>query len=272
MFDNSFGPASAENRHTFAFKKKPKESASQYVVRSIQEAIRSGNLKIGDALPSEMELAEKMGVGRSSIREGVRILTTFGILEVRQGKGTYIIDNFVESLFNMLGFSLVGDNLSYFLAARRVLECGCIKMSARGFSAEDLDELEELAKALSPQNTIRDNIDKDRQFHNKLIHHTGNTMMIRIYDMVGGLLWDLMVSLMCYDDVVEEARKAHLRIVEALRADDPQATERALSAHLSSVEDYAIGRLMNGSGGFAAPEGRGDAAGGSRDGLDNGRP
>ncbi len=236
------------------FKKRTKESASQYVVRSIQEAIRSGDLKIGDALPCETELAEKLGVGRSSVREGIRSLIAFGILEVKRGRGTFVVDNFVESLFNMLGFSLVGDNLGYFLAARRVLECGCIKMNQNSFASKELDELEALANALSPHNTLKDNINYDRMFHNKLIQHTGNTMMMRIYDMIGGLLWELMESLMCYEDVLTEAQKAHLNIVAALRVDDMQAAERAMSQHLGKVENYSQDRMVDGAGVFTALE------------------
>lgn len=226
------------------FKKKPNESAAQYIVRSIQDAIRKGDLKIGDMLPSEMELAEKLGVGRSSIREGIRILTTFGILEVKQGKGTYVVDHFVESLFNMLGFSLVGDNLGYFLAARRVLECGCMEMvDPAALTQKDLNELEALANALSPNNALKDNIVFDRMFHNKLVNLTDNKMMIRIYNMVESLLWELMENLMCYEDVVVQAHKSHLYIVDALRKQDRRALVRAMSEHLGAVEDYSRERL-----------------------------
>ena len=226
------------------FKKKTNESAAQYVVRSIQDAIRKGDLKIGDTLPSETELAEKLGVGRSSIREGIRILTTFGILEVKQGKGTYVVDHFVESLFNMLGFSLVGDNLGYFLAARRVLECGCMEMIDFGnMTVKDLNELEALANALSPNNALKDNIVFDRMFHNRLVTLTGNKMMIRIYSMVESLLWELMERLMGYEDVVVQAHKSHLRIVDALRKQDHHALVRAMSEHLGAVEDYSRERI-----------------------------
>lgn len=225
------------------FQKKNREYASQYVVRSIQEAIHTGHLQIGDALPPEMELAEKLGVGRSSVREGIRILETIGILEVKHGKGTFVADNFVESLFKMLGFSMLSDNLGDFLAVRRVLECGSVQLQDP-LSMEDVDELEALAKALSPENSLKDNIVYDRLFHTKLIEHTGNIMMIRIFNMVEGLLKELMESLMSYEDVVKEARKAHLKIVDGLRANNPHAVERAMSEHLARVEEYADKRIM----------------------------
>lgn len=235
--------ANANETKAAAFQKKTREYASQYVVRSIQDGIHTGQLQIGDALPSEMELAEQLGVGRSSVREGIRILETIGILEVKHGKGTYVADNFVESLFKMMGFSMLSDNLGDFLAVRRVLECGSVQLQDP-LSAEDVDELEALAKALSPENSLKDNIVYDRLFHNKLIRHTGNIMMIRIYDMVEGLLKELLENLMSYEDVVKEVRKAHLKIVEGLRTNNPHAVERAMSEHLASVEEYADKRIM----------------------------
>lgn len=225
------------------FMKKQKETASHYVVRSIQEAIRSGELKMGDVLPSEKELVDKFGIGRSSVREGIRILETIGILEVKHGKGTYIVDNFVESLFNMLGFSLVGDNLSYFLAARRVLECGSIKMVYGRLTTNDIDELEVLANKLSPKNQLKDNIVNDYLFHSKLIRHTGNTMLIRIYSMIENLLHELMEKLMGYEDIIEDARSAHLEIVKSLRSDNPNDAEQAMGSHLDRVDEYSKSRI-----------------------------
>ena len=198
---------------------------------------------MGDVLPSEKELVDKFGIGRSSVREGIRILETIGILEVKHGKGTYIVDNFVESLFNMLGFSLVGDNLSYFLAARRVLECGSIKMVYGRLTTNDIDELEVLANKLSPKNQLKDNIVNDYLFHSKLIRHTGNTMLIRIYSMIENLLHELMEKLMGYEDIIEDARSAHLEIVKSLRSDNPNDAEQAMGSHLDRVDEYSKSRI-----------------------------
>lgn len=221
------------------FKKRQKETASHFVVRSIQRAIREGELKIGDALPSEKELVERLGIGRSSVREGIRILETIGILEVRHGVGTYIVDNYVESLFKMLGFSLVGENLWYFLAARRVLESGSIRLVHGRLSEDDLTELETLSRLLSPGGPLKDNIDHDFLFHSRLVEHTGNTMLIRIYSMIETLLHELMQTLMSHADIVEDARAAHLKIVESLRSPDPREAEQAMDRHLSRVEEYS---------------------------------
>ncbi|MDD4080076.1 MAG: FCD domain-containing protein [Eubacteriales bacterium] len=227
-----------------AFKKRQKETASHYAVRSIQKAIREGELKIGDALPSEKELVERLGIGRSSVREGIRILETIGILEVRHGVGTYVVDNYVESLFRMLGFSLAGDNLWYFLAARRVLECGSIRLVCGSLSDDNLTELGKLAGNLSPQNGLEENIEIDYLFHSRLIQHTGNAMIIRIYSMIHTLLRELMEDLMGYEDICEDARTAHLEIVRSLRTRNPNDAEQAMGKHLERVEEYSKSRIL----------------------------
>ena len=63
---------------------------SQLVLESIQESIRDGEFRPGEALPSERELAERYGVGKSSIREAVKMLQVLGVVETAQGRGTYL--------------------------------------------------------------------------------------------------------------------------------------------------------------------------------------
>lgn len=222
-----------------AFKKRQKETAAHFAVRAIQMAIHEGELKIGDALPSEKELVGRLGIGRSSLREGIRILETIGILEVRHGVGTYVVDNYVQSLLKMLGFSLTGDNLRCFLDARRVLECGSIKLVCDKLSEDSLAELESLAKTLSPSRELADNIANDFLFHSRLVEHTGNPMLKRFYSMIEALLHELMENLMCHDDIVQDARLAHLEIVDALRSGNPVAAGQAMERHLVRVEEYS---------------------------------
>ena len=68
-------------------------NATSQVVNSIRAMIRKGELKVGDKLPKEADLAREIGVGRSSLREGMKILAAYGVVEPRQGEGTFIVDN-----------------------------------------------------------------------------------------------------------------------------------------------------------------------------------
>ena len=79
-------------------------TATSLVVNTIREAIQKGKLKVGDKLPNETELAKEIGVGRSSFREGIRILAAYGVVEVRQGEGTFIVNKISEQILEFLGF------------------------------------------------------------------------------------------------------------------------------------------------------------------------
>lgn len=77
-------------------KKINRSSVVQRVIDRLTEAIVSGELKPGDRIPTEMELAEQMGVARNSIREAVKILVYIGVLEIRRADGTFVCDGFSE--------------------------------------------------------------------------------------------------------------------------------------------------------------------------------
>ena len=70
-----------------------RDSTTKQVVDVFQSDLKAGRLKIGDKLPSEVELAKMLGIGRSSLREALRVLSVYGIVEARHGEGTFIVDN-----------------------------------------------------------------------------------------------------------------------------------------------------------------------------------
>ena len=85
-------------------------SAPMQVMRAIRDAIRRGELKEGDKLPPENELAKQLKVGRSSFREGMRLLSAYGVVEIRQGEGTFIINKACDPAVESYSELLHGDN------------------------------------------------------------------------------------------------------------------------------------------------------------------
>ena len=77
-----------------------KESVLQSVINRITDAIKTGELKPGDRLPPEMELAESLGVARSSVREAIKILAHLGVLESLRAEGTFVCNGFKESMID----------------------------------------------------------------------------------------------------------------------------------------------------------------------------
>lgn len=208
------------------------------VVNSIKKAILRGDLKIGDKLPNESELAKAIGVGRSSFREGMRILEAYGIVEIRQGEGTYVIDRSIDHIFEFLSFIPSEENMEYFVNLRRVVEAGSIKMVYNKLTDVEYKELQTLVFRINRQNSINDKIAADKEFHEKLVFYTNNPLIVQIYNMMSEMLSALMYQLMCYEDVAEDARNSHQQILDALRDHDLERSVIAMDNHLKAVENY----------------------------------
>lgn len=215
-------------------------TTTDYVVNTIKEMIRSGELSVGAKLPSEVELCEMLGVGRSSVREGIKILVSYGFLEICRGQGTYVADNFVKSFFSILGFSHEGKDLHHFLSLRHVLENGCVQMICGKLTQKQCDALERVSIALDlSQKSVEDLVDLDQQFHSMLFEFTENPLMLKLYTMITQMIDYIMKNLMSHEDVVRDARQAHLRLVSALRTGEAYESLLAIDNHMQTVEEYA---------------------------------
>lgn len=211
-------------------------NATDLVVNYVRTAIQEGELKFGDKLPREADIAQQLGVGRSSLREGMKILNAYGVIESRQGEGTYIVDNRAHNFFEFMGFCPTQENQMYFLELRRVIEVGNIATIYNRLQPSDLEELERLASVLDrPGLPEEDYIAADKEFHQYLIGFTNNPMTIQINNMLSDLRTDLLQRLFAHSEIIEDARVAHHRIVDALRAQDLNACIEAVSKHLNTT-------------------------------------
>ena len=216
-----------------------KKSVPLQVVDVIKASLKSGELHVGDKLPSESELADMMGVSHSSIREGIKILVAYGMLEVRQGDGTFVVDKFVENMFDFLGLNPQTDHYKSLIEMRQVLECGAAYLLSGKLSEEECCTLQDLAKAIKPENTLEENIYYDNLFHTTLIGYTKNDYLIEFYKMIKQMSVSLMELLMCHEDVLADAMAAHGRIADALRNGTTTEAWTETSRHISTIMKYA---------------------------------
>lgn len=208
------------------------------VVDAIKLALRDGRLHIGDKLPSESELAEMLGVGHSSLREGVKILVAYGVLEVRQGEGTFVVDQFVENIFDFIGLNPEDDNYRSLLEMRRILECNGARLACGKATPAECAEMTRLANALDETADTETNIQLDAQFHDLLIGCAHNPFLTEFYHMIKKMSLSLMNRLMCYPEVVSDARTAHLKIAEALQNAGAEVCCAEVDAHLATVQQH----------------------------------
>ena len=213
-------------------------NATMQVVNSIKESLQTGELKVGDRLPNEADMANEIGVGRSSLREGIKILAAYGVVEPRQGEGTFIVDNRATNFFEFMGFFPSRENMQYFMELRRVLETGNIVAIYDKLTQEDFDRLEDSVQQFSEELSVEEYVRVDKEFHTILLSHTQNPMLIQVNNMVEAMRGDLLYKLFLNKDIVDVARNGHRKIVDALKARDLAECIKAVTNHIEVTKDH----------------------------------
>lgn len=164
------------------------------VVGVIQEALINGEVRPGDCLPSENQLARQLGVSRASVREAIRMLVALGVVEVRRGSGNFVrTPPFEHGLIDPFIFRLILESVepADLMELRTIFEMGYIGLAIDRMSpaqAQQLDRLtRELREAAERNAPVGELLELDVGFHLLLLECTGNRLMVRL----GRMLLDL---------------------------------------------------------------------------------
>lgn len=177
------------------FEPRERESSVNYVINNIKELLLTKKLLPGDRLPSEMELAKMLSVSRGSIREAMKILSAFGIIQIKRGDGTYISKDFNgKIIFDPMLFSFILSQPAFeeLQDLRLMLEEYIIGLVIVNQTPEVIDRLttcntkfEKIKKDYYKQKTtIDDVLDSDLEFHYLLAKFAKNRLIERIYHFV----------------------------------------------------------------------------------------
>ena len=212
-------------------------SATSYVVDYIRVAIQNGQMKVGDKLPREAEMAEELKVGRSTLREAIKILNAYGVVESRQGEGTFVVNQSAQKFFEFMGFFPGRESDMPYLELRRVVETGNVTMIYDQVDDATLDKLQGFADVMKESHSIDEYVAADIAFHNTMLSYLENPMLVQLNGMLVHMLTDLLSRIFCYPEVVADAYKEHTQIVEALRSRDLEACVKAVKFHLDQTAD-----------------------------------
>ena len=130
--------------HANAIKKLNSKPLVEQIIDTFTEAIIKGEFKPGEKIPSEMELCERLQVGRSSLREAIKILVAYGVLSIHRGDGTYIQDSFSEKMLYpvIYGIILQKDSSKSLFDMRQIIDAGSIQLSMDKWNDEMLQQIE----------------------------------------------------------------------------------------------------------------------------------
>ncbi|WP_141993886.1 FadR/GntR family transcriptional regulator [Bacillus sp. B4EP4a] len=223
---------------------KPKKIYEE-VSDELYEMIRSGSLKPGEQLDSIQQLAENFQVGRPAIREALSALSSMGLIEIKQGEGTFV-KTFDPTIMNHpLSAALLMDqaNIKHLLEVRKILESGTAEVAAKMRTKENLIELKESLFNMEKVSDDEELSDKaDIAFHVAVANASQNELLITLMNHVSELMTEKMgdirrIALYSEEMTLKQLYQQHVRIHDAIVAKDEDGARSAMLFHLQSVEE-----------------------------------
>jgi GntR family transcriptional repressor for pyruvate dehydrogenase complex len=217
-------------------------SVTDDAIEAIKQMIVDGELRPGDRLPREPDLAERLGLSRNSLREAVRALSLIHVLDVRQGDGTYVTSLEPALLMDAMGFVVDfhrDDTVLQFLEVRRLLEPAATAMAAVSMPEKEIEELAHLLGALGDKPTVEELVANDLEFHRRIASGSGNQVLCSLVESVSGRtqrarMWRGLTQELAVERTVAE----HWSIQQALAARQPEVARAWATVHIAGVEQW----------------------------------
>lgn len=216
-----------------------KSSLVLFVRDRVIELIFNKELKPGDKLPNEFQLAEELAVSRGTIREAIKILTAENIVEIRRGQGTYV--NHTPGVSNdPLGFKFKSDKYKLMLDCmelRLVLEPEIARISASKASKEDIDSIIHWKNTVEQQIILNeDHSQSDVEFHTAIAISTKNYVISNVIPIITTAI-PLFISITNFE-LTESAIYYHNEIVNGIINQDGNHASEMMRRHIQENADY----------------------------------
>ncbi|MCP1312422.1 FadR/GntR family transcriptional regulator [Paenibacillus tyrfis] len=199
----------------------PRRKLVDEVLEQLQKKISSAQYKPGDMLPTEPELMKQFGVGRSTVREAVKTLVHAGLLEVKQGYGTYVRSQSPRT--NHFGITINENNRHHIYEVRKMLELQICALAAERRTEANLRKirahLDKRNRVLETGN-YADYVDEDISFHISIAEATQNELMVDLYRSFCDALRELLSTLILDVQHYEDNTIIHEKLYEAIANQD----------------------------------------------------
>ncbi len=213
------------------------------VAEQIEKRILEGELRKGDRLPTERELAEQFQVSRTAVREAMKSLAQKGLIDMRPGRGTIVIDGAREAMENSISLMMklklgeVGgsDNLVEF---RGILETEIAALAAARATEKEISAMREAIRVMDVSLSDADAfIRADNAFHEALAQATQNALILILINSIVHLLSEQRKQIFETEGGPQRGQIHHKRILESVIRRDPEAARAAMRAHLQQVRE-----------------------------------
>ncbi len=213
------------------------------VAEQIEKRILDGELHKGDRLPTERELAEQFQVSRTAVREAMKILAQKGLVDMRPGRGTIVIDGASAAMQNSIGLMMklklgeIGgsDSLVEF---RTILEIEIAALAAARTTEKEISVMRAAIEAMDESLSDVDAfIAADNNFHEALAEATQNALIIILINSIVSLLSEQRKQIFEVEGGPQRGQIHHRRILESVIRRDPEAARAAMRSHLQQVRE-----------------------------------
>jgi len=211
----------------------------------IQEQLKlyiiENEMKSGDPFPTEYDLAEKLGISRTAIREALKKLETLGIIEVRPGVGRFIREFNFETIFKSLPYNLEMDikNFQEVLEVRFCLESWFIAKDINKFTKENIAEFKEILKKLEFQvlNNLeeKESVETHSQFHCALYKNSDNSLLINLIKIFSSIQRNLVLLHRYKTKDRNLFIRQHKLLLEAIEKRDSRLAQKRLEEHFTEA-------------------------------------
>ena len=220
------------------------------IVDEIVDRIASGELKDGDVLASQDELARSLGVSRASLREALNRLNLLGLVESRHGSGTFVKTARPQHFMNSLSSLLVMDraSVSELLEARLQVESALAALAAQNATAEEIGQMGTLIEQMKRDyaaGRAESLVDRDTRFHLLVSESSRNRVLMKVLEIIREILPNFIRKFLeSYPDAVVTNIGFHEAIYLAVKNRDPEDARRRMEEHIN----FLVALNANGRG------------------------
>lgn len=208
------------------------------------ELIFGKKLKKGDKIESDRVLAAKLGVGRSAIREALKVLDVLGMIDIRPGQGTYISNKEADFFIVPLSWSLFlnGSQIDNIIEVRNLMEVKAAYLAASCTNEEFLDRLYDISHRIHKayiEKDYKEFLDADLEFHVCIAECSGNLVIYSMIQTISNLMRHVSGSGMVTEKQLQEIYDEHQKIYGLILAKDANGASKAMEEHLErSIDRY----------------------------------
>ena len=218
------------------------ETPTDKIIRQIKDLISTGQLKPGDKLPAERKMCERLGVGRTNLRDAIKKLEFYGILRTYPQSGTVVSGLGIPALEGLISdmLSLEDSDFKSLAHTRLILEKNAAMLAAQNRTEQDLIEIEQALLAYKEKlDQDKEAIDEDLLFHLKIAEASKNSVLKSLMMII---IPDILIYFkqqnVCSDAKIKGRVQEHEALLQCIRDKDPEGAAQMLTEHLQDLIDF----------------------------------